>query len=184
MKRITILLFVTAVAFAGTSFRKAEKAGEGESLVKWYTIEEAVKLCKKEPRKIFMDVYTGWCGWCKVMDKNTFNNPTIAAYMNKNYYPVKFDAETRDTINFNGQQFINDGPPGRGTHQFAAVVLQNRLSYPSFVFIDEKQLNFTIMQGYHKPEEFEPYLHYYAEDRQKTMDYPSYLKIFKSELPK
>ena len=184
MKRTAIILFVLVSVFAFTSFRKATKPADDTTTVKWYTIEEAVALNKKEKRKIFMDVYTGWCGWCKVMDKNTFANPVIAAYMNKNYYPVKFDAESRDTINFNGQQFINDGPPGRGTHQFAGVVLQNRLSYPSFVFIDETLLNFTIMQGYQKPEEFEPYLHYYAENKQKTVQYDEYVKTFKSELPK
>lgn len=181
MKKLLIIPVIFAVAAFGLSFRKAG-GEEGATAVKWYTIEEAVKLCEKNPRKIFMDIYTPWCGWCKVMEKNTFSNPVIAKYMNEHYYNVRFDAESRDTIYFNGQKFINDGPAERGTHQFAATVLQGHMSYPSFVFIDETRMNFTIMQGYQKPEDFEPYLHYYFEDKQKTTAYPDYLSTFKSEL--
>ena len=32
-----------------------------------------------------VDVYTDWCGWCKKMDKETFNHPVIAKYINENY---------------------------------------------------------------------------------------------------
>ena len=45
-----------------------------EEAVKWLTIEQAQELNKKKPRKIFVDVYTDWCGWCKKMDKTTFNH--------------------------------------------------------------------------------------------------------------
>ncbi len=53
--------------------------------VKWYSFEQAVKLNKQNPKKIFIDVYTDWCGWCKRMDKVTFSNPVIAKYLNKYY---------------------------------------------------------------------------------------------------
>ena len=39
------------------------------------TLDEARAAQKKEPKKIFMDVYTDWCGPCKLLDKNTFQNP-------------------------------------------------------------------------------------------------------------
>jgi len=181
MKRFTIIAFLLSACVAvGAAFRPGDE-GKAEK-IKWYTLEEALKLSEKEPRKIFLDVYTGWCGWCKVMDNKTFSNPVIAKYMNKHYYPVKFDAEGRDTVTFNGQKFVNDGPAGRGTHQFAVTVLQGRLSYPSFVFIDETRNNFTILQGYQDAEKFEPYLHYYGEGKSKTVSYEDFLKTFKSEL--
>ena len=40
-----------------------------------------------------MDIYTDWCGPCKLMDKNTFQNPDVAQYLNNNFYAVKFNAE-------------------------------------------------------------------------------------------
>ena len=62
------------------------------------------------PKKVFIDLYTSWCGWCKRMDATTFKQRAIVEYMNQKYYAVKFDAETRDTINFNGHSFINSDP--------------------------------------------------------------------------
>ena len=73
--------------------------------INWMTIEEAEAANKKEPRKLVIDVYTDWCGWCKKMDKDTFQNEKIAKYVNENYYAVKFNAEQKDSIVFLGQTF-------------------------------------------------------------------------------
>ena len=37
--------------------------------INWVTFEEALELQKKNPKKIMMDVYTNWCGPCKMLDK-------------------------------------------------------------------------------------------------------------------
>jgi thiol:disulfide interchange protein len=39
--------------------------------IKWVSLEKAVELQKKQPKKIIMDMYTAWCGPCKMLDKNT-----------------------------------------------------------------------------------------------------------------
>ena len=39
------------------------------------------------------------------------------------------------------------------------------------------------MQGYMPPEQFEPYIHYYGEDMEKTTEYAEFIKTFKTELP-
>src|SRR5210317_1574139 len=72
--------------------------------IQWMSIEEAYALTLTEaaPKKIFIDVYTDWCGWCKRMDKATFQNPEVAAYMNAHYYNVKFDAEQKEAIEMLG----------------------------------------------------------------------------------
>jgi len=69
--------------------------------IEWMSLEQAIKKSGKQPKKIFMDMYTDWCGWCKKMDQTTFSDPVIAAYMNKHYYAVKFDAEGQDSVVFN-----------------------------------------------------------------------------------
>ena len=115
-----LVLFMASVTFAQT--------------VKWYTIEEAMALTKKEPRKIMIDVYTTWCKWCKVMDTATFNNPVIAGYLNEKYYPVKFNAEQKDDVTLDGKtyKFVPGG--GRGYHELAATLLNGNLGYPSSCF--------------------------------------------------
>ena len=84
--------------------------------------EEALELQKETPKKILMDVYTDWCGPCKLMDKKTFQNHDVATYVSKHYYAVKFNAEGDETINYYNNKFTNPGDPtkkGRNSsHQF------------------------------------------------------------------
>jgi thioredoxin-related protein len=131
--------------------------------VKWMSIEEAYALQAKTPKKIFIDVYTNWCGWCKRMDATTFSDPRIARYMNEHYYNVKLDAETSKEIILSGQKFVNPNPEGRrSTHQLAATLLGGQMSYPSYVFLDEKTEKLTVVKGYMQVDGFEPILHFFA----------------------
>ncbi|HEU4716962.1 MAG TPA: DUF255 domain-containing protein [Bacteroidia bacterium] len=188
MKKILIagIIALPLLYWAGVRYSRAQNAPAATmpTEIKWYTLEEAQKLDDSIPRKIFLDISTSWCGWCKVMEANTFKNPIIAKYMNEHYYPVKVDAESHDTLVFNGQKFWNRGPANmRSANDFAITVLQGHLSYPSFAFISKDRKTFTIMQGYMPPEQFEPYLHYYGEDKETVMSWDDFLKTFKSELP-
>ncbi len=115
MKRIPLLLLIVSVTYNTLA---QNKIAEGNSDIKWYTIEEAEKLFNKSPRPIFIDTYTDWCGWCKKMDSETFTDPVIADILNTKFYPVKFNAEGKESVTFMGQTFINDGKAGR-THQLA-----------------------------------------------------------------
>ena len=131
-------------------------SGFSQEKVKWYTIEEATALNKKEPRKMMIDIYTDWCGWCKVMDKNTYSQEVIADYLNKNFYPVKFNAEDKDSVAFLGKtyKFVPQG--SRGYNELAAALLKGKLAYPSIVFIDEQGRPFEPLQGYIKAEQLDP----------------------------
>lgn len=95
--KIIVFLFILAIFSTPESVQAQESSGA--SPVKWMTFEQAVERTKTEKRKIFIDVYTDWCGWCKVMDKNTFADPAVAKLLNEKFYPVKFDAEqTADVV--------------------------------------------------------------------------------------
>jgi uncharacterized protein YyaL (SSP411 family) len=63
--------------------------------VKWMSWKEMLVAQKTEKRKVIIDVYTDWCGWCKHMDKTTFKDVSVAASINKNLYAVKLDAESK-----------------------------------------------------------------------------------------
>jgi thioredoxin-related protein len=141
--------------------------------IKWYTANEAFELQKKEPKKILMDVYTDWCGWCKRMDAATFTNPKVVAYLNKYYYCVKFNAEGKEEVRFNSTNFVNDGTYGR-SHSFAVAVLQGKMSYPSIAYFDEKSQLLTAVAGYMTPEQILPILAYFGEDNYKTKDFQTF----------
>ena len=78
-----------------------------EAKINWMTLEEAVAAQQDQPRKIMMDVYTQWCGPCKMMMSRTFTSKQVIAYINENYYAVKFDAESPNPVQFKGQTFEN-----------------------------------------------------------------------------
>jgi len=146
MLRILIVFNLLLFGFSGFSQDK----------VKWYSIEEAAKMNKKEPKKIMIDIYTDWCGWCKVMDKNTYSHEVIADYINKNFYPVKFNAEDKDSVTFMGKTYKYIPKGSRGYNELAAALLNGKLAYPSIVFIDEQGRAFEPLQGYLKAEQLDP----------------------------
>lgn len=146
--------------------------------INWISFEEAVKLNETTPKKIFIDVFTDWCGWCKRMDQTTFINSEVVEYMNENYYAVKLDAEMNDTIVFEGHTYLNDGGKNgrKGTHQLAAALLQGRLSYPSYVFMNEKNQLLTVVPGYIDAKDFLPVLQYIGTDAYLKQTFNDYIK--------
>jgi thioredoxin-related protein len=155
---------------------------EISSIVKWYTIEEALTLNKTKPKKIMIDVFTDWCGWCKKMDKDVFSHPVIARYLNEYYYPVKFNAESTAPIDFNGQKFINENTGTRSAHQFASALLKGQMSYPSIAYFTEKLEYMGAMPGYKTPDQLEIILNFIAQDKFKTTTLEEFQKSFVGQI--
>lgn len=142
--------------------------------IKWMGFEEAVLAAEKNPKKIYIDVYTAWCGWCKRMDATTFSNDTVAAYMEKNFYCVKFDAETKDTLHFKNNIFVYK--PEYKANELALSLLSGKMGYPSTVFIDEKFNLLTVVQSYLTPEQIMPMLKYFGENIYLNKTWEDYQK--------
>jgi len=150
--------------------------------VKWYTIQEAEILSKQNPRKIMIDVYTDWCGWCKKMDAETFSHPVIAEYINNNYYAVKLNAESTADITFNGSTYKYVAQNGKGYNELAAGLLNGRLSFPSIAYLNEKLELLGAVPGYRGPADMEPLLNYIAEDKFLTQSLEECQQTFKSKI--
>ena len=145
----TTLLFGFSVPRLDSPRRDDPKPGEKK--IKWMTIEQAFAENTKTPKKIFIDVYTDWCGWCKVMDQKTFTQPAIIDYINEHYHAVKLNAEQRENITLGLQTFKYVDQGGRGVHELAAALLKGQMSYPTTVFLDEKGQMIQPLPGYLEP---------------------------------
>ena len=178
MKRILMLVGL-AVVLAGSTSLTTDKAAE-EGPVKWLTFEQALEQSKTNPRPIFIDVYTTWCGWCKVMDKNTFSDPLVAKMLNDQFYPVKFDGEQKADVVFDGTTYKYVGDGSRGYHQLAAALLNNQLSYPTVVFLDENFKMLLPLQGNRKAPEFLPIATYIGEGHFRKIAWQEFEKQYKS----
>ena len=137
-----------------------------------------MKKQKVEKRKIIVDLYTDWCGWCKRMDKTTFRNTVIVDYINKKYYAVKFNAEQKEDLIFDSNVFKFVSQGRRGYHEFAAALTQNHLSYPTYVFMTDDEQILQVFAGYQQAKEFEYILNYFGDDIYKTKKWGQFEKDF------
>lgn len=171
MRAIKVCILFFLIHLAGA----AQQEG---GLVKWLTFKEAQALNRQSPKPLLVDIYTDWCGWCKHMMKTTYANEGIANYINTFFYPVKFDAETKDTIEYNGVVYKPTSPNPKTPHQLALKFLGTSLSYPSTVFVANNYEFNLLTQGYLDEKKIQPLLVYTVENVYKTSPYEDFAKSF------
>lgn len=133
--------------------------------IKWMSWEEAVELNQVEPKKIFIDVYTNWCQWCKQMDESTFRDTNIIRYLNEYYYAVKLDAQQEGDIVFEEETYRLVTSKNTPYHEFALKLMNGRMKYPTVVFMDKELDVIQSIPGYRDPFELELFLIYFGEDK-------------------
>jgi len=156
--------------------------------VNWISMEDLPAAMENEPRKVLVDLYTGWCGWCKRMDKNTFSYPEIASYINDNFHAVKFDAEQQENINFDGKEYKFVPKGRRGTNELTYKLIlgdkpSGRVGYPTVAFLDEKLERIDAYAGYKDANSFDGITRFIAENHYSSMALPEFLQDYKSPIP-
>lgn len=174
MIRNTLSAFI--LLLLSNSIALAQKATKAKG-IQWRSVEEVEQLMKTEPRKVYVDVYTDWCGWCKVMDNKTFSNPKVMEYINANYYAIHLNAERADTVVFKGRKYAR--MPQSKTNELAADWMNNRLSYPTSIFFDEKFSNPQPVPGYLEVPQLEMILKYFGENKHQSVPWEQYRNSFK-----
>ncbi len=160
MKKILFLLIVPVLM----SYATDPKTEAAEAQVKWYSFEEAVKKAEANPKKIFIDVYTDWCGWCKKMDKSTFKNEKVVRILNKDYYAVKLNAESKTPIEVKG----------KSTTPKAVARGFNVSAYPTTVYLDENQNLIQVVPGYQNADNLDMILNFFGGDFYKNTNWKDF----------
>lgn len=150
-----------------------EAATTGDAL-KWYSWEEAVKANETEKKIFLVDCYTYWCGWCKKMDKTTFQDPEVTKYLAKHFYPIKLDAEQKEDIQFQGETFKWMAGGRNGVHTLAYSLMEGKMSYPTIVYLNENFERIMISPGFKQAPQIMKELKYAAEGHYKDTKWDAF----------
>lgn len=182
MKKNT--LFLVIILF---SIGLCAQSNKETNEINWMTFSEALEAQKENPKKIMMDVYTNWCGPCKLLDKNTFHNTDVVNYVNEHFYAVKFNGEGNKTITYQGKEYGNPNYDARkefkrnSGHQLANY-LQVR-AFPTIVFFAEDASVLAPIPGYRTAKQLEIFLKLFKSDGHKEItteeQFSKYQKGFK-----
>lgn len=144
------------------------RATADSTKVRFYTFNKGIDKAKKEKKMIIIDFYTDWCHWCKVMEKETFNEKKVAAYLKENYVCIRINAEdTKEEIEYQDKKYN----PIQFTQAFGVR------GFPSLAFLDNEQKPITIIPGFIPAETFLKILEYIKlECYKKQVSLEDYMK--------
>jgi thioredoxin-related protein len=169
--RIFTLLIIMVATDTSVSIAGAEK-GTG---VKWMTPAEFSAMNFDTKKPIIIDVYTSWCYYCKVMDKTTWRNDSVAAYLGANYHAIKLNAESKDPYDWNGTSYNYEAK--YKVNMLAVKLLGGNMVYPSTVIIPVNGEP-EVLKGAFSAKELEMILKYYGDRLNETKTPEEFMKFF------
>ncbi len=155
MKKI-LLVILLVIAYSTTALAKDPE---------WKKFNEGMSEAKKNGKKILVDVYTDWCTWCKEMDKNTYADKNISAYLKKNYVIIKLNAEGNEKMMYEGKPIT--------PQEFAQGMGVN--GYPATLFLQSDGKPITLLPGYSTPDQFIHVISFIGENHYLKKKFPDYL---------
>ncbi len=185
MKSVFTLALIGVVYFSQAQTKAVPVKStlyKSDTLIIWMTIEEAEAAQKTNPKKILVNVYATWCRWCKLEDSLAFSNKEIAHYINQNFYPVKFNAESKAPVTFNGVRYNFIHEENQYVNEFAKYLLNGKLSYPGYAFIDEHGKIISAKNGYMDAYYLEAVLNYYGTGSYKKFSYNEFEFEFEGKI--
>lgn len=130
---------------------------------------EALKKAKEDDKRVIVDVYTDWCGWCKKMDNEAYSNRDIKEMIEDNFVFVKLNAEGQNKIKYNGKDITE-----------ADLALQFHVNgYPTAVFLEPNgkvieykydKVSMNNLPGYFKTSDYKKILEYIIDGKYKDTD--------------
>ena len=172
---LLLIAFVVSVVCPHLVFSQtpaAEKSKEKSATVKkdstiiWYKYDEGLAKAKKEKKHIMVHFYTNWCGWCKRMDKLTFDNEEIKQMLNGDFVAVKVNAESADKVKVDGKDMT--------LRQVAGMY--SARAYPDTWFLKPTGEKIGERKGYVEADEFQYILKWVKDDQYEKIGFAEYVK--------
>lgn len=164
---ITLVFLVIICSYFAINAKSSNKfEGEFINETSGKSFEEILQLAQKNKKKIVINVYADWCGWCKKMERETFPDGKVQEELNKNYYFYRLNGESSETIQYDGQKFTKA--------QFAKAF--GIRGFPSTIFLNYDSRPITVVPGYIDAKTFANILKYIGEDLYTKMTFEQFLK--------
>lgn len=159
MKKSLYRLLLLSLSIAFVSVASLSKEPQ------WKKFNDGMAQAKKTGKKVLIDVYTDWCSWCKKMDANTYSNPKVQEYLQKNYILVKLNPEKDGDVQYDGKKFsAAEFSQGMGI-----------TGYPATLFLKSSGEPITILPGYAEADMFMHVISFIGEDHYVTKKFADYL---------
>lgn len=149
----------------------------GTNGIPWLTPQEAEDRWKLEKRPFIIDIYTDWCHYCKVMDKSTWSNTMLGSYLSRHFYPIRFNAESKTTVQWMGKDYTYK--TAYKVHMLAAEWCGGNMVYPTTVILVPGEEP-VIIPGVLSVKELEPMLRYFGEGHYLTTEWNIFKRGFKN----
>jgi thioredoxin-related protein len=143
--------------------------------VKWMTLQEALGSPVPKKKKTLVFIHTEWCNSCKVMQRATFIDTLVHAYMEKHFELTGMNAQDTVTLKFKDRVFVNERTPQAPFHQLAIALCRNNMILPSLAILDENMNLLDAVSFYIHPKFLDDILHFYGEDIYKTMSWKDFM---------
>jgi thioredoxin-related protein len=179
---LTILVVAVSVVVTVLAIANEQRSPTAQQQsIEWITIDQLAAKQAKEPRKVMVDLYTDWCGWCKKMDSGTFADANVSKYLGEKFYAVKFNAESPGKVTFKGKTYEFEAMGNRGANGLAVELgsFNGRLGYPTIVILDESLNKLETNPGYKDAASLLSLIKYYGDDHYKTLNFQQYQQIGK-----
>lgn len=151
----TIALTLMFYLSAGTVDAVATQAGNDG--IQWSSYAEGRQRGESENKKVFLVFNADWCRYCLQMEKETFQNPTVIAYVNRNFIPVSVNSDKEQEI----------------------AAKYNVRGLPSTWFISEKGDRIGNRPGYIASDEMLKILKYIGTDSYLSMSFKTFMEKVK-----
>lgn len=168
MKRMLFLLYFLCIGLNGYALPDDDNEDDAKTATKeitWLSLEEALALNEQSPKKFLIKVVTEWCAACKYMDRTTYKDPRVIELINKHFYAVAFDAQSKNELEMNGQLYgYNEELLKGGVHDLAVELTKGRLTFPTTVFLNEFADNPQPVTGFRSVEELDQLMAFFGEN--------------------
>jgi thioredoxin-related protein len=138
------------------SAKEAPKSDDGKAAAKapdkleWLAFDAATQKANSQNKHMIVDVYTTWCGWCRIMEKQTYGDPEVSAYLKQNFVLVKVNGESASKMHWQGKELTE--------REFARAV--GVTGYPATYFLKPNADMLGGVSGFVRSPEFMIYAKY------------------------